>query len=440
MKRLLKEFLTGIGGPPAEGTRLRTGAWIRLLIIVPTFFIPTMLAFQGGLSISRMPRVLTLVFALWGIQALLYLPANLGILLSGQRHPRLERALTFGCMLLEIGTNHLTLYSMGTLTSHSIINLVVAVAIYRVFFDYSLGLGAALTSGALLAATVCAQVAGVIPVAPLLSQPMHHEINTTGAALGTLGVVLSGLFVCFAAINYGVNQALKLHRYITKSVLQRYLPAPLVERASRGELRLDAPPDRRVVTVMFTDIVGFTPLSERIGAEAVGKLLNSYLARMCEIAHRHRATVDKFVGDAIMIVFGAPEPLEPEVQAHRCVELAREIQAAVPHVAPGLQLEARTGINTGEAVVGNFGSEVRSDFTVLGPTVNLAARLESASQPGRILLGPETARLLGPDVALESAGELRLKGVAAPVQAWFVAQDEPRPAPRCATPAESTDI
>ncbi|WP_437895250.1 adenylate/guanylate cyclase domain-containing protein [Sorangium sp. So ce124] len=172
----------------------------------------------------------------------------------------------------------------------------------------------------------------------------------------------AGIFLVFFASNYAVNQTAKLHRYLTESVLRRYLPPSLVERA----------------------------------------------------------TVDKFVGDAVMIVFGAPDPLDPAEQARRCVALARDLQSTLPRLGDGVRLVARAGINTGDAVVGNFGSLARSDYTVIGPAVNIAARLETASEPGRILIGESTAKLLDGAVPLEAAGELRLKGVAAPVRAFYV--------------------
>ena len=172
--------------------------------------------------------------------------------------------------------------------------------------------------------------------------------------------------------------------------------------------------------VMFTDVVGFTPLTERLGPDAIGELLNRYLGEIADVAHAHGATVDKFIGDCVMIVFGTPEAMEPQEQARRCVALAQEVHARVSSLGLDPPLEARTGINTGEAVVGNFGSRARSDYTALGAAVNVAARLESASAPGRILIGPETARLLEDLLELEPAGALSLKGVTAPVNAFFV--------------------
>ncbi len=184
--------------------------------------------------------------------------------------------------------------------------------------------------------------------------------------------------------------------------------------------RFDAPPERRVVTVVFADLVDFTPMSERLGAQAVGNLVNRYLTLVAKLAHEHEATVDKFIGDAVMIVVGAPDSVPPKEQVRRAVDLSWAIQHALNDMGGREFLRARIGINTGEVVMGNFGSPVRSDFTVLGMPVNIAARLEGACQPGRVLVGPETAKLLGDDTHMDPTGPLKLKGVKKPVEAWYV--------------------
>src|SRR4029453_5713058 len=102
-------------------------------------------------------------------------------------------------------------------------------------------------------------------------------------ALGPLRQLLVhtfGFVISFAAVNYGMNQTLKLHRKLTESVLRRYLPPSLVRRAAAGELRLDEPPERRLITVMFMDLVGFTTISEHLGADRVAQLLNRFLTRV----------------------------------------------------------------------------------------------------------------------------------------------------------------
>jgi class 3 adenylate cyclase len=171
---------------------------------------------------------------------------------------------------------------------------------------------------------------------------------------------------------------------------------------------------------MFTDIVGFTALSEKLGPEALGELLGQLLGEVADLSMKHGATVDKFIGDCVMVVFGAPEPMPPKEQATRCVNLALAIHERIKSLGDQHDLHARTGINTGEVVVGNFGSMARSDYTVLGPTVNIAARLESHSEPDCILIGPQTADSVQGLFELETAGPLSLKGVSHPVESFFV--------------------
>lgn len=422
----LREFFTGIGGPQATASRLRLIAWVRLAAFLPFIWLPTFLEiFSIGSEVKHLEATRT-IQVLWATHLGVWLISNAAILASNGKRPRLERVLTLVCLFTEIGSNHLILHAMGTLSTVAVVNVIAIAVGYRVFVDFRAGAFAVVVGLTLFAGTALLELAGVLTIAPaIVGTELPAAYRDGSIASNTLVATTATVLIVFFAVNYGVNQALKLHRYITYSVLRRYLPAPLVDRASTGDLTLDAPPERRVVTVMFTDLVGFTSLSEHIGPDAIGALLNNYLTEMCAIAHRYEATIDKFIGDCIMIVFGAPEPLSEEEQARRCVKLAIDLQAAVPKLA-GATLQVRTGINTGEAVVGNFGSLVRSDYTVLGPSVNLAARLETASEPGKILIGPRTASLLsGTGIDLEPAGTLTLKGVSEPVEAFYVVSNEP---------------
>lgn len=279
---------------------------------------------------------------------------------------------------------------------------------------------ATIVSGAGLLAGVLLELSGWVVVHPLFPGIAIPYYGLLPDAVSTALGIPVGLALIFVTTNFAMNRTLQLHRYITESVLRRYLPASMVARASRGELSLDGPPERVVVTVMFADMVEFSTMSERLPPDELAKVVNGYLALLAHLAHDYGATVDKFVGDAVMVVFGAPDPLPEKLQAERCVALAREIQAALATEIHGVRVRTRIGINTGEAVVGNFGSHLRSDFTVIGPTVNIAARLEAASKAGRILLGPRTAALVREQYALEATEPLRLKGVSEPVVAYFV--------------------
>ncbi|MBW2522925.1 MAG: adenylate/guanylate cyclase domain-containing protein [Deltaproteobacteria bacterium] len=425
LRQLLREFVTGIGAGRAPLRRLRLGGWLRLLLAFPLLLLPTVVGLRDGLSLGHARETATLIFWLYATQVGIYVLASAGILLMARRGSTTgARMLTYLCLTLEITTNQTSTYAVGALISNGALTVILLIAVYRVTLDFGLSLVAAALGAVAYLTVGLAEAAGAIPITPVFAYAVRHPFyEDPGYAAVVIQITLVSIFVTFAVVNYATNQAVKLHRYITNNVLRRHLPPALVERAARGELRLDAPPERRVVTVLFIDLVGFTPLSERLGPDAVGGILNRHLSLIADVAHHHGATVDKFVGDAAMLVFGAPEPLDPKEQAERCVALALAILRAIAAEEQEEPLRARIGINTGEAVMGNFGSANRSDFTVVGPAVNLAARLESAAQPGRVLIGPETARLLGDEVALEAAGLLQLKGVAAPVEAFHVLVD-----------------
>jgi class 3 adenylate cyclase len=417
-----RDFFTGLDAPPANARRLRTAALIKLGAVVPFFYVPTAYWFVHAPEVFAPKPGLAWAALVWFVLAVVSVVLNVILALTAptdRAQPRM-RLLTFAIAAAEVGDGVAVQHAMGTVTSYLPIIFVLMIATYRVFLDYALALFATLLAVVVFSTVALLEVFGALAPNPFFLRFENPVANYVPAVLTIVEIIDATLLLTFFTVNYGVNQAVKLHRYITESVLRRYLPASLVDRAARGELRMDAPPERRVVTAMFTDLVGFTTMSEELGPDAVGGIIDRYLSRVADLAHAHGATVDKFIGDCVMIVFGAPDPLEPSEQARRGVELALAIQAMMPSIDRDVQLVARTGMNTGEAVVGNFGCASRSDYTVIGPAVNVAARLEGAGQPGRILIGEETARLLDGGYELEPVGELRLKNVSRPVRAFFV--------------------
>jgi len=207
-----------------------------------------------------------------------------------------------------------------------------------------------------------------------------------------------------------------LNRMLTETVLKRYLPPDLVDRIVSGQLSMDTPAQMRNVTVLFSDLCGFTAASERIGPGQMSDMLNAYLSAMNEVIFKHKGTIDKFIGDAIMVLFGAPLSLSPEEQARRACDCALDMQAAMLSLKDqfsraGLaHMNMRIGIHQGDAVVGNFGSDQRSDYTAIGPTVNLASRIESACSPGDVFVS-ETVHALLPNDRTTEAGTFQLKGI-----------------------------
>lgn len=178
--------------------------------------------------------------------------------------------------------------------------------------------------------------------------------------------------------------------------------------------------ERRIVTVLFADLVGFTSLSERLDAEDVTIVQDAYFAAVREAVDRHGGLLEKFVGDAAMAVFGAPTAHDDD--AERAVGAGLALVAAVERVGAQLALDPgtlrlRVGIASGEAV---YGEATAERGPVTGDTVNVAARLQAAAEPGTVVVGEVTALAVGEAVELEPVGPLELKGKAEPVHAWRV--------------------
>ncbi len=179
--------------------------------------------------------------------------------------------------------------------------------------------------------------------------------------------------------------------------------------------------------MFFSDIAGFTETADRLESEELTELLNHYLTEMSRIALAHGATIDKYVGDAIVIFFGDPESRGVKEDALACVRMAiamRERMRELKSIwrASGIEtpLECRMGINTGFCTVGNFGSEDRMDYTIIGGGVNVASRLESAAEPGEILISYETFALVRDEIQCEERGKIEVKGIAYPVSVYSV--------------------
>ena len=179
--------------------------------------------------------------------------------------------------------------------------------------------------------------------------------------------------------------------------------------------------DLQDVSVMFSDLVGFTPMSATMTAPELITLLNDYFDVMCPIVKKHGGDIDKFIGDAIMAIYaevrGQPPP------AIRATRAALEMQAAMTpfNQGRGTQLAMRIGINTGPVVRGDLGSRVfRRDYTVIGDTVNQANRYEQKCPHGGVLVSASTREILGPAARVREIEGLQLKGVAEPVIGYVV--------------------
>ena len=215
--------------------------------------------------------------------------------------------------------------------------------------------------------------------------------------------------------------------------LAKYLSPQIHEQIFSGKQNAEVKSNRKKLTVFFSDIVGFTSISDELESEEITNLLNFYLNEMSNIALEYGGTIDKYIGDAVMIFFGDPDSLGVEQDARKCVEMAVSMQKKMNELIGywgksfGLKndLEIRIGINTGFCTVGNFGSDDRLDYTAVGATVNLASRLEGAAAPGSILVSEDTFLLVKSLFSFKEPREIEVKGLLRKIKLYEVEFTDP---------------
>ena len=202
---------------------------------------------------------------------------------------------------------------------------------------------------------------------------------------------------------------------------QSYTPKHLAEKILTSKSSLAG--ERKQVTVLFVDVSGFTSLSERVDPEEVHRLMSRAFDLMLAEVHRYEGTVNQFLGDGIMALFGAPIAHEDHARraVHAALGIARALTEYQRELAPrGISFRARQGLNTGLVVVGSIGSDLRMDYTAVGDTTNVAARLQQVGEPGQVTISDATHRLVRGYFDTRPLGDLHLKGKAETVVAWEV--------------------
>jgi adenylate cyclase len=209
--------------------------------------------------------------------------------------------------------------------------------------------------------------------------------------------------------------------------LARYLPRQVYQSIFEGRQDARIGCSRKKLTVFFSDIVGFVNETEGIEPEDFTFILNGYLNRMAQVVSKHGGTLDKFIGDAVLVFFGDPESNGVAEDAAACVWMALEMKEAIVELnrewlAKGIRqgFEVRMGISTGFATVGNFGSDERMEYTIIGKQVNLANRLQAAAQAGEILVGQETWLLVRDVFRCVAKKPVQAKGFERPIQTYAV--------------------
>jgi class 3 adenylate cyclase len=208
-----------------------------------------------------------------------------------------------------------------------------------------------------------------------------------------------------------------------------YTPPHLAEKILTSRSALEG--ERKQVTVLFCDLANSTAIAEKIGSEAMHGLLNRFFEVALEEVHRYEGTINQFLGDGFMALFGAP--ISHEDHARRAVLAAIELQHRLKESNPGkpygVECQFRIGLNSGLVVVASIGDNLRTDYTAVGDTTNLAARLQVQSEPGEILVSETTARLVEGYIRLEALEPIEVKGKTEPVSIYKVLGTLPRRSP-----------
>lgn len=282
-----------------------------------------------------------------------------------------------------------------------------------------------------LLAALCGAVLSFVAVTPALNL-------ATPALASAVSILFTLFYLCIAAFlvhEQGLRLAqareeIKAEQEKAASLarnLAKYLSPQVWESIFSGKKSVRLETQRKKLTVFFSDIKGFTELSEELEAEALTDVLNTYLNEMSKIALKYGGTIDKFIGDAVMIFFGDPTTQGAKKDAVAAVSMAIAMRKHMKVLrqqwrSQGITkpLEIRMGINTGYCTVGNFGADTRMDYTIIGREVNLASRLESASDSGEILISHETYSLVKDVIMCRDKGQISVKGFSRPVQIYQV--------------------
>jgi len=211
------------------------------------------------------------------------------------------------------------------------------------------------------------------------------------------------------------------------ALMKIYLPSQVFDSIETGKLSAKLTYKRQKLTMFFSDIVGFTEVTDTLEPETLSALLNEYLTEMSTIAGIYGGTVDKFIGDAIVVFFGDPQFIDDTTHAKRCVRMAVEMLEKTrllsgKWIAAGASngLAVRIGINTGYCTVGNFGSEARMDYTIIGGQVNIAARLEKIADRNSIFISEYTYALVKDIVEVEGPRLIEVRGIHYPLKVYKI--------------------
>lgn len=266
-----------------------------------------------------------------------------------------------------------------------------------------------------IAILVLGDFAGLTPELPVQSTELDDALQAMARQVA-VALVLANFVFCILVLSS--HRLMEGRVQEANRLIRRYVPAQLADRIAAGGHAEGATHERRKLTIFFSDVVGFTSLSDELDAEELATVLNEYLSEMTQIADRFGATVNQLVGDGIMIFFGAPTATDDRDHALRAVRMGQAMQQRMAELRErwfqrGLQrpFHIRIGVNTGFASVGDFGSAGRMMYSAIGQQTNLAARIQSHCEPDRILLSHSTWALVKDEIPCVPKGEIQVKGL-----------------------------
>ncbi len=261
-----------------------------------------------------------------------------------------------------------------------------------------------------------------------LSMVMAGSLAAMQLIACNTGVFVSAVIEFNNRRTFRKDQIIELQRAQLKEsrdAIRRYVPPSVADLIISGEGSTIDTPVRRRVTIMFADLVSFTEVSDQIEPEDLTALLVDYLSGMAQTVEKFGGTLNEFAGDGLMALFGAPNPMDPEIQASQAISAALEMQKLMGELNErwrrlgiGRPLKMRIGINTGTVSVGSYGSQGRMTYTAFGLQTNITSRIEQAAEPGSILVSDSTYQLARTAFRWEQRGEVECKGVHYPVSVY----------------------
>jgi len=278
--------------------------------------------------------------------------------------------------------------------------------------------------GAWLGARTTRPIAGLVELTRAFAARRFGERSTvrTGDELEALGSAMESMADTLVASEREVGRLARVEHD-----LSRFLPAEVAQSVAQGRASLALGGDRRRVTVLFADVVAFTAFAEKAAPEQVVAFLNELFTVLTEVVFRHGGMVDKFIGDCVMAVWGAGSaPLDDEAQRRAALEAAEDMHRFVEVSAPewlerfGIDVALGIGVHSGEALLGNLGSEARMEYTAIGDVVNVAARLESLARGAQTLVTAEVAAGMSGAFAFSPLGPHPIRGKREPVEIFEV--------------------